>query len=107
MAGNGDGDNPETRKGHGEDEGVEPIVLLNTVGKLADKVLAEKMAGFRELWHERAFAGRKGRRAIDSVMLMDELRRKTGGLYTGGTSSRRSTAWTAISCIASCRGTRK
>jgi len=33
----------------------------------------------RDLFHERAFAGRKGRGTVDSVMLMDVLRKETGG----------------------------
>jgi len=33
----------------------------------------------KSLIQERAFAGRKGRGAIDSVMLMDEIRKDTGG----------------------------
>lgn len=60
-----------------------PIVLLNTLGKLADKTIAEKLMKEEDLFHERAFAGRKGRGAIDSVMLMDELRKTTSGRAYG------------------------
>jgi len=74
---------PKLGKDHSKAKGWRPIVLLNTVGKLADKVVAGMLGKRRELFHERAFAGRKGRGAIDSVMLMDELRRKTGGEVYG------------------------
>jgi len=74
---------PKPGRDHSKVKGWYPIVLLNTVGKLADKLIAEDMGNIRELFHERAFAGRKGRGAIDSVMLMDELRRKTGGHVYG------------------------
>lgn len=65
-------------------KGWRPIVLLNVVGKLADKVVAGEIMKKEELFHERAFAGRKGRGAIDSVMLMDEIRKETGGDVYGG-----------------------
>jgi len=42
-------------------KGWRPIVLANIVGKLAEKVVAQKLQEKPELWHERAFAGRKGR----------------------------------------------
>lgn len=74
---------PKVGKDHSKVKGWRPIVLLNTVGKLADKLVAEDLGHRRELFHERAFAGRKGRGAIDSVMLMDELRRKVGGHVYG------------------------
>jgi len=64
---------------HSKVKGWRPIVLSNTVGKLADKLVAEDLGQKRELFYERAFAGRKGRGAIDSVMLMDKLRKRTGG----------------------------
>ena len=44
------------------------ITLSNTIGKLAEKLVAEEVQGHDQLWHEAAFAGRKGRAAIDSVM---------------------------------------
>jgi len=53
------------------------------MGKLADKLVAEDLGRIGELFHERAFAGRKGRGAIDSVMLMDQLRKETGGHVYG------------------------
>ena len=80
-------------KDHSKVKGWRPIVLLNTVGKLADKIVAETLGKRRELFHERAFAGRKGRGAIDSVMLMDELRREMGGRYMAEISSQRLTPW--------------
>jgi len=62
---------PKLGKDHRKVKGWRPIVLLNTVGKLADKLVAEDLGRIGGLFHERAFAGRKGRGAIDSVMLMD------------------------------------
>ena len=70
---------PKAGKDHSNVKGWRPIVLLNTVGKLAAKVVAQLLGKKGELFHERAFARRKWRGAIDSVMLMDELRRETGG----------------------------
>jgi len=48
-----------------------------------DKVVAQELEKRRELFHKRAFAGRKGKRAIDSVMLRDEIRREVGGEVYG------------------------
>jgi len=70
---------PKPGRDHSKVKGWRPIVLSNTVGKLADKLVAEDLGRKRELFHERAFAGRKGRGAIDSVMLMDDIRKRTGG----------------------------
>lgn len=53
--------------------------MANTVGKLGDKLIAGDLQEIEKLWNERAFAGRKGRGAIDSVMLMDQLRRENAG----------------------------
>jgi len=74
---------PKPGKDHSKVKGWRPIVLLNSVGKLADKVVAQILGKKEELFHERAFTGRKGRGAIDSVMLMDELRKKVGGEVYG------------------------
>jgi len=60
-------------------KGWRPIVLLNTIRKLGDKVLAELMIKKKDLFHKRTFARRKGKGAIDSVMLMDEIRKEVGG----------------------------
>jgi len=38
--------------------------------KLAEKIIAQELQGHEELWHERSFAGRWGRSAVDSIMLM-------------------------------------
>ena len=74
---------PKPGKEHSRVKGWRPIVLLNVLGKLADKVVAHEVGKRRELFHKRAFAGRKGRGAIDSVMLMDEIRKETGGEVYG------------------------
>jgi len=71
-------------KDHTKVKGWRPIVLANTVGKLAEKIVAQHLQERQELWHERAFAGRKGRGAIDSVMLMAMIREKhTAGEIIG------------------------
>jgi len=64
---------PKPGKDHTVVKGWRPIVLANTVGKLGEKLIALEMQKHQELWHERAFAGRKGRGAIDSVMLMAHI----------------------------------
>ena len=69
---------PKPGKNHTKLKGWRPIVLLNTIGKLAEKMVAEKLMKEKSLFHERAFAGRKWRGAIDSVMLMDEIRKTVG-----------------------------
>jgi len=61
---------PKPGKDHTVVKGWRPIVLANTVGKLAEKLVALELQNHEELWPERAFAGRKGRGAMDSVMLM-------------------------------------
>ena len=75
---------PKPGKDHTAVKGWRPIVLANTVGKLAEKIVAEKLQGCEELWHERAFAGRKGRGALDSVMLMGYIAEQHGeGVIVG------------------------
>jgi len=59
---------PKPGKDHTRVEDWRPVVLANTVRKLVEKLQERE-----ELWHERAFAGREGRGAIDSVMLMNML----------------------------------
>ena len=49
------------------------ITLSNTIGKLAEKLVAEEVQSHAKLWHEAAFAGRKGRVAMDSVMLAKNM----------------------------------
>lgn len=51
-------------------------MLANTVGKLAEKIIAQELQEREELWHESAFAGRKGRGAMDNVMLMSMIMEK-------------------------------
>ena len=67
---------PKPGKDHSKVKGWRPIVLANTVGKLAEKIITEELQKREELWHERAFAGRKGRRTTDSVMLMAMMMEK-------------------------------
>lgn len=70
---------PKLTRDHTKLQGWRPIVLLNTIGKLAEKVVAERMMKEKILFHGRAFKGSMGRGAIDSVMLMDEIRGTVGG----------------------------
>lgn len=63
-------------KDHTWVKGWHPIVLANTMGKLAEMLSAQESQAREELWHERAFAGRKGRGAIDTVMLMKMIMEK-------------------------------
>ena len=51
--------------------------LANTVGNWCEKIVAQDLGEQGQLWHELSFTGWKARGAIDSVMLMDEIRRKT------------------------------
>ena len=67
------------RRDRSKVKGWRPMVLLNVIGKLTDKVVAERMMKKEELFHARAFAGWMGRGAIDSVKLIDEIRKKAGG----------------------------
>ena len=67
---------PKPGKDHTAVKGWRPIVLANTVGKLSEKVVAIELQRHDELWHDRAFAGRRGRGAIDSVMLMAHIAEK-------------------------------
>jgi len=67
---------PKPDKDHTAVKGWRPIVLANSVGKLVEKAIAQELQKHEELWHERAFAGRKGRGAIDSVMLMAMIAEK-------------------------------
>ena len=45
--------------------------------------MSQDLGETEELWHPLSFAGRKGRGAIDSVMLMYELRKDRGGTVYG------------------------
>ena len=56
-------------------KGWRPMVLINVIGKLADKVIGERLMRQEKQFHE----GRKGRGAIDSVVFMDQIRKETGG----------------------------
>lgn len=74
---------PKLGKDHTKIKGWRPIVLANTVGKWCEKLIAQDLQDQDQLWHPLSFAGRKGRGAIDSVMLMDQLRKETGGTVYG------------------------
>jgi len=67
---------PKPGKDHTALKGWRPIALANAVGKLAQKIIAQELQRHEELWHERTFAGRKGRGAIDSVMMMAMIAEK-------------------------------
>ena len=64
---------PKPGKDHSLVKGWRPIVLANTIGKLAEKMVAEEIQEQRELWHPLAYAGRKGRGAMDLVMLAKSM----------------------------------
>ena len=46
-------------------------------------MVAQDLGEEEHLWHPLSLVGRKGRGAMDSVMLMDELRKKTSGAVYG------------------------
>lgn len=52
-------------------------------GEVGGNVRARKLQAIEELWHAECFAGRQGRGAMDSVMLMDRLRKETRGEVYG------------------------
>ena len=70
---------PKPGSDHLKVKGWRPIVLANTVGKLGEKLIAGDLQEIEELWHKRAVAGRKGRGAMDSVMLMAHLKGRGAG----------------------------
>ena len=74
---------PKPGKDHRKIQGWRPIVLANTVGKWYEKLVAADLADQEQLWHLLSFTGRKGTGAMDSVMLMDQLRKETGGTVCG------------------------
>ena len=47
---------------------------MNTIGELGDKMVAEDLQEVQQLWYPVSFAGRKGRSALDPVILCDTLR---------------------------------
>ena len=61
-----------------------PITLSNTIGKLAEKLVAEEVQSHEELWHEAAFAGSKGRGGMDSVMLAKNMLEENNDLRMVG-----------------------
>ena len=74
---------PKPGKDHTLVKGWRPIVLANTMEKWAEKIIAQDLGDQPDLWHPLSFAGRKQRGAMDSVMLMDEIRKKTDGVVYG------------------------
>ena len=74
---------PKPGKDHTKVKGRHPIVLANTMGKWCDKIVSQDLGGKEELRHPLSFAGRKGEGAMDSVMLMDQRRKETGGTVYG------------------------
>ena len=58
--------------------------MANTVRKLGESLIAEHLQDIGDIWRGRAFGGRKGRGAMDSVMIMDQLRRKHPGKHVHG-----------------------
>jgi len=67
---------PKPAKDYTKVKGWRPIVLAKTVGKLAEKIVAQELQKGEGLWHKRAFAGKKGRGAIGIVMLMAMIMEK-------------------------------
>ena len=54
-------------------------MLANTIGKWCEKIVAQDLGEQGQLWHPLSFAGRKRRGTMDSFMLMDEIRKRSGG----------------------------
>ena len=67
---------PKPGRDHTKVKEWRPIVLANTIGKLGEKLIAGDLQEITELWHDRAFAGRKGEGAMDSIMPMAHIREK-------------------------------
>lgn len=60
---------PKPGKDHSKVKGWRPIVLANTVGKLGEKLIADELQSQLQLFHNLQYGSRKGRSAIDSMML--------------------------------------
>ena len=69
----------ENRNGSAEIREWRPIVRANTVGNRCGKIVALELPEQEQVWHPLRFAGRKGRGAINSVIMMDEQRKEAGG----------------------------
>ena len=75
STGDDDGNDLETRKRRTQSEAME----TNSAGKYRRQTRRKTgTSEIPELWHEDALAGRKGRGAIDSVMLLNHLRKGKG-----------------------------
>lgn len=62
---------PKPGKDHTKVKGWRPMVLANTMGKWCESQRK------RRTMHPLSFAARNGRGAMDSIMLMDQLRKDT------------------------------
>ena len=59
----------DTQTGQRPLKGWRPIVLSNTVGKLAEKIVVDKLQTLTEGFHPLQYGSQKGRSAIDVMML--------------------------------------
>lgn len=60
---------PKPNKDHGLVKGWRPNVLSNCIGKLGEKVAADKLQELTPLFHPLQFGSRKYRSAMDSMIL--------------------------------------
>ncbi|KAF8416605.1 hypothetical protein EV426DRAFT_685764 [Tirmania nivea] len=63
------GHDTQARTDHSKVKGWPPIVLANTVGKLGEKLIADELQSHLQLFHNLQYGLRKGRLAIDTMML--------------------------------------
>jgi len=61
---------PKPGKDRTKVKGWRPIVLTNTVGKLGEKVMANKLQRVTDLFHTLRYCSRINRSAIDSMMII-------------------------------------
>jgi len=64
---------PKPGKDHTRVKGWRPIVLAQCVGKLGEKVIAQKLQEETRLFHHLQYGSRTGRSAIDALMLTKQL----------------------------------
>jgi len=70
---------PKPSKDLSKLKGWRPIVLANTIGKLCDKVVANRLQRHPELMHQLQYGSRKGRSATDAMMIIIIVTRKELG----------------------------